>query len=86
MGDKIFCNKWESADVFFVRKEEGGGGYKKNFFSQQFKIIFKKTTYDRSVKYLLSPESWHFVFFGVRGWLGGAGWAHIVLSLASRRH
>ena len=59
---------------FFCKEEGGGGeggGYKKIFFSQQFKIIFKKTTYDRSVKYLLSPQSWRFVFFGGEGGVGG---------------
>ena len=79
MGDKIFCNKLESADVFFCK--EGGGGYKKNFFSQQFKIIFKKT-YDRSVKYLLSPQSWRFDFF-LGGRVGWGGWLGAHCSLLS---
>ena len=34
-----------------------GGGIKEIYCSQQFKTMFKKTTYQRSVKY---PQSWRF--------------------------
>ena len=36
------------------------GGIKEIYCSQQFKIIFEKTTYERSAKY---PQSWGFFYF-----------------------